>query len=302
LVTRREAVLTAGAMMRRSSLQLLVSVTLIGLLLSGCGDSASSKTSTTSPTAPSTTSHSVQEPPLVYVAMGNSFTYWPSDNGAVNRYAEMLEADFGVEVDLREHTRGGQRAHDFLDRLVNDSPFDARLRADLAEADVITLLIPIAEWAEPMQTATGAEGRDPEDCGGDDNQQCMRDVIADYKALVGSVFEALTAIADPNETLIRVQDVHLFPTNASQDALDILYPFFADANEYVEKTAASYGIPVAHVFNEFAGPDGSINAEEAGLIGPDHRHPTDDGALRIAELIRNLGYERSTSSAAQVAE
>jgi hypothetical protein len=189
-----------------------------------------------------------------------------------------------------------------LNRLVNDSPFDAQLRADLAEADVITLLIPMAEWAEPMQTATGAEGRDPEDCGGDDNQQCMRDVIADYQALVGSVFEALTAIADPNETVIRVQDVHLFPTNASQDALDILYPFFADANEYVEKTAASYGIPVAHVFNEFAGPDGSLNAEEAGLIGPDHRHPTEDGALRIAELIRNLGYDRSTSSAAQAVE
>jgi hypothetical protein len=104
----------------------------------------------------------------------------------------------------------------------------------------------------------------------------MRDVIADYQALVGSVFEALTAIADPNETVIRVQDVHLFPTNALQDALDILYPFFAGANEYVEKTAASYGIPVAHVFNEFAGPDGSVNAEEAGLIGPDHRHPTVD--------------------------
>lgn len=301
-MTRREAVLTAGAMMRRSSLQLLVSVTLIGLLLSGCGNSASSKMSTTSPTAPSTTSHSVQEPPLVYVAMGNSFTYWPSDNGAINRYAEMLEADFGVEVDLRDHTRGDQRTDDFLDRLVNDSPFDEQLRADLAEADVITLLIPMAEWAEPMQTATGAEGRDPEDCGGDDNQQCMRDVIDDYKALTGSVFEALTAIADPNETVIRVQDVHLFPTNASQDALDILYPFFADANGYVEKIGASYGIPVAHVFNEFAGPDGSINAEEAGLIGPDHLHPTDDGALRIAELIWNLGYERSTSSAAQAAE
>lgn len=280
--------------MFRSLLRSLVPVTVVVLLLPGCSGSTDNTTSTTTTTAASSTSQAVGENPLVYVAMGNSFTFSPSGNGAINRYAEMLEADLGVEVDLRDHTRGVQRADDFLGRLVNDSPFDAQFRDDLAEADVITLLIPMDEWSEPMKTATGAEGRDPEDCGGDDNQQCLRDAIESYKALVGPIFEALTALADPAETVIRVQDVHLFPTNASQDALNVLYPYFADANRRVEEIAGGYGIPVAHVFDDFAGPNGSANAEEAGLIAPDHRHPTSDGARRIAELIRNLGYDVST--------
>jgi lysophospholipase L1-like esterase len=230
----------------------------------------------------------VEEGPLIYVALGNSFTFYPlGGNGVIHEYAEILGQDFAVEVDLRDWTVGGQRADDFVTMLVGDQT----LHEHLAEADVITLLVPFDEWREPMQTATGYLGKDPADCGGSDNQQCLRDMVDTYKARVNEAFEALTSLVDPSETLIRAQDIHLFPTNAANEARDILYPYFIEANDHVEEVAGGYGIPVAKVLDEFAGPDGTKNAEEAGFISSDHRHPSAEGARRIAELIHDLGYD-----------
>ena len=99
----------------------------------------------------------VGEGPLVYVPMGNSVTFFPNGDGAIDVYAGMLEEDFGVPVEMRDHTVDGQGAEGLLDQLLNDE----RLREDLVEADVITFLVPNEEWRDPIQTAIGFEGRAP---------------------------------------------------------------------------------------------------------------------------------------------
>ncbi len=233
----------------------------------------------------------VEEGPLVYVPMGNSLTFFPmsgSDNFNA-RYAAMLEADFGVDVEVRPHTVGGQRTDDFLEQLRTDD----RLREDLGEADVVTLLIPNDEWAEPFSTAAGAEGRDPSDCGGEDHQQCLRDVIDSYKQQVDQIFDELTAIVDPAETLIRVQDFYQFMTNVmTPEAFDLTYPYWREGQEYVEQVAGQHGIPVAQVFDDFMGTDGLyIDLVADGLVGPDGLHPTAEGAGRMATLVHDLGYD-----------
>ncbi len=233
----------------------------------------------------------VEEGPLVYVPMGNSLTFFPmsgSDNFNA-RYAAMLEADFGVDVEVRPHTVGGQRTDDFLEQLRTDD----RLREDLGEADVVTLLIPNDEWAEPFSTAAGAEGRDPSDCGGEDHQQCLRDVIDSYKQQVDRIFDELTAIVDPAETLIRVQDFYQFMTNVTTpEAFDLTYPYWREGQEYVEQVAGQHGIPVAQVFDDFMGTDGLyIDLVADGLVGPDGLHPTAEGAGRMATLVHDLGYD-----------
>ena len=233
----------------------------------------------------------VEEGPLVYVPMGNSLTFFPmsgSDNFNA-RYAAMLEADFGVDVEVRPHTVPGQRTDDFLEQLRTDD----RLREDLGEADVVTLLIPNDEWAEPFSTAAGAEGRDPSDCGGEDHQQCLRDVIDSYKQQVDRIFDELTAIVDPAETLIRVQDFYQFMTNAmTPEAFDLTYPYWREGQEYVEQVAGQHGIPVAQVFDDFMGTDGLyIDLVADGLVGPDGVHPSAEGAGRMATLVHDLGYD-----------
>jgi lysophospholipase L1-like esterase len=220
--------------------------------------------------------------------MGNSLTFIPSSGNFNARYAAMLEEDFGVDVEIRNHTVGGQRTDDFLEQLrTNDG-----LREDLADADVVTLVIPNDEWGEPFQTAAGADGRDPSECGGDDNQQCLRDVIASYEQYVDQIFDELTTIVDPAETLIRVLDFYQFGTNMmTQEAFDVTYPYWREGQEYVEQVAGQHGIPVAQVFDDFMGTDGLyIDLVADGLVDPDGIHPTAEGAERMAMLTHDLGY------------
>ena len=189
---------------------------------------------------------------------------------------------------MRNHTVGGQATHDFLTQLrTND-----RLRDDLAEADVVLLVIPNDEWKEPAMTIVGADGRDPASCGGDDGRQCLRDVIADYKALTDEVFAELTALADPSETLIRVFDFHLFTPGADDDqALEKVTPLWQEAQEHVEEAAARHDIPVAQVFDAIMSPVGEVLPEQTGFISSDGVHFTSQGTELVVQLLRELGYE-----------
>lgn len=228
--------------------------------------------------------------PLVYVPMGNSLTFYPLGSESFHaRYAAMLEEDFGVDVEVRQRAVGGQRTDDFLEQLrTNDG-----LREDLGDADVITLLIPNDEWAVPFSTAAGMDGRAASECGGEDHQQCLRDVIGSYKQQVDQIFDELTAIVDPAETLIRVQDFYQFRTNfTTPEAFDVVYPYWREAQEYVEQVAGRHGIPVAQVFDDFMGTDGLyVDLVADGLVSSGGFHPTAEGAERIATLVHDLGYD-----------
>ena len=145
----------------------------------------------------------VDEAPLVYASLGPSGNFFPGPTtGMIFLYADMLEERFGVEVDHRDHTIGGDDAVALLERMrTND-----RLRQDLADAHVVTLMFPIDHWVLPMQTDGGYQGIDPAPCGGDDNQQCLRDASLIDRQHVDDILEELTVQCPPNEVLIRIAD------------------------------------------------------------------------------------------------
>lgn len=270
-----------GSLSTVSTRRWAVPVALIALLLAACDGP-------TDETAAQASALQIEEGPLVYVPMGNSLLFSPGTGSFIGRYRAMLEEDFGVHVEARSHAVGGQRTDDFLEQLRSND----RLRQDLADADVVTLVIPNDEWDEPFQTALAVGGRDPSDCGGDDNQQCLRDVIDDYKQQVDQIFDELTDIVDPAQTLIRVHDFYQFHTNGTQEDFDIVYPYWREAQEHVEEVAGQHGVPVAQVFDDFMGADGAcIDLVAEGLVDPDGIHPTPEGAERMATLVHDLGYE-----------
>jgi lysophospholipase L1-like esterase len=219
--------------------------------------------------------------------MGNSLVFLPTGSSVMDRYAAMLEQDFGVEVQVRDRTVGGQPAHDFLSRLRTS---DA-LREDLAEADVITFLVPNDEWAEPLMTFSGTGDRDPADCGGDDGQQCLRDMVAEYTRLVDEIFAELMAIVDSAEQVVIVQDFHQFHTERRTQRTLLIHPYWSDAQEHLRVTAESYGVPVAGVWTDFMGTDGDVpDLVGAGLVDADGIHLSPAGAQRVAELYHGIGY------------
>lgn len=233
----------------------------------------------------------VGDGPLVYTVMGNSMMFSPTGASIMDQYEAFLAADFGVEIDRRDHTKGAQSAQEFL-RWIEE---DTNVRNDLAEADVVMFIVPFDEWAEPWMTFAGQGGRDPADCGGDDDQQCLRDTVPVYNDLVDQIYAELMAVVDPTEQVVLTQDFYQFHTEEQSEANRQLYPYFEQIQEYTHEVAGEYGVPVARVWDDFMGTDGEIpNLVEAGLVQTDGLHPTEEGARRITELYHALGYGLSS--------
>lgn len=166
------------------------------------------------------------------------------------------------------------------------------LRSDLPEADVVMFVVSFDEWAEPWITFSGEGGRDPADCGGYDGQQCLRDMMPEHTELVDQIFAELMSIVDPTKQLIMVRDFYQLHTDRQTGTAELLYPYFDEINDYTEEVAGQYGMPIALVWDDFMGTNGEIqNLVEAGLVQADGVHPTDEGATRIANLYRDLGYQ-----------
>lgn len=225
---------------------------------------------------------------LVYVALGDSTAFTPPrPNGLIYRYADMLASHFGVEVDLRKQTQGGIHSSTLLDRLRTWES----LRADLAEADVVTTNIPINVWIEPLKTVSGWQGRDPAACGGDDGQQCLRDALEQYKADTDAIVDELVAVCG-DDVLIRLYDLYMINTGYKLETgtLDVSNPYWKAGMDYVEESAARYGIPVAQVYDAFMGPDGTDDPYLKGLLDDDQLHPNAAGAALMADLLDQFGY------------
>jgi hypothetical protein len=249
---------------------------------------ATSVTPPSSSTVSSEPEESDLESPLVYVVMGDSGAFTPPEpDGLMWQYAERLERHFGVEVEIRNHAEGSIHSATMLDRLQNDD----ELRADLADADVVTTDIPIAVWIEPLMTVGGVGGRDPADCGGDDGQQCLRDALEQYKEDTDAIIDELIGITQ-DDALIRLYDVYMINTGYKLETgtLDISNPNWKAGMDHVEESAARYGIPVAQVYDAFMGPDGTDDPYVKGLLDDDQLHPNADGAALMADLLDDLGY------------
>jgi hypothetical protein len=246
--------------------------------------SAPPATTTTSATGVPSTSDNV----VVYVAMGDSGNFAPdTTTGAIFQYAEMLSEDLGAQVDLRDHTTGGQGSSELLELLRSDEG----LREDLVEAQAVTLNIPIAVWVEPFQIVTGWNGADPAECGGPKHTQCLQGALDAYTADTDAILDELTTLADPSEVMIRVWNVYMINIGAKLEAgsLDTINPFWQAAIEHLDESAARLGIPVADTYEAFNGPDGTDDPYLTGLIEADQLHPTAEGATLIAELLLQAG-------------
>ena len=269
------------------------------LALAACtnGDQVDTTTATTTASpattvtssAPSTEGSAPTDEVVVYVAMGDSGNFSPGPpTGAIYQYAELLSDDLGTEIQLRNHTQGGQHASQLLSQLRTN----ARWRADLASADAVTLSIPIDVWVRPFQIVSGWEGLDPAECGGPEQTECLQDALALYTTHTDEILDELTAICDPDEVMIRMWNTYMLNIGYKLEvgSLDTINPFWQAAAEHVEQSAARYGIPVADTYSAFNGPDGTEDPYLTGLIEDDQLHPTTEGSALIAELL----YDAST--------
>ena len=266
-------------MLRPYSLPFLVPLTLVVLLLATSCSSGSS-----SLTAPNDS-----ERPLILVLYGDSLLTFPKNGGAIDAYVEMLEEDLGAPVNVQLPAMGPFFTQPAIVHHLNSD----QAETELARADVVIFESPNVELLNAVIVAAGLFERSPADCGGDDDQQCLRDALAGFKDSVETNFAILTETVDPSETLIRAV-VGYAPFVTEQiiaDTLAMTNPYWQESQEFFAATAAKFGIPTAQVFDEFNGPDGTNDPQDRGLIAADGLHPSEAGALLIAETIHDLGYD-----------
>ena len=216
-----------------------------------------------------------------YVVLGDSIAF-----GYPGLLKTGIEADFDgkTTISIYDSTVGGQSGSELLESIQTNK----NLRDAIRDAELITFFIPMGGCRDAL-TAFENGG----DCGGDDNQDCLRACFAVYKTDTTAIFAELVNLRPPSEALIRTHDLYQFHTsNCLENGIfEVINGYWQDGNAHVHATAERYDIPVANVYDAFMGEGGIQPPEDTGLVEKDMIHTTHAGKKLIADLLHELGYE-----------
>jgi hypothetical protein len=196
-----------------------------------------------------------------YVALGASMTI-----GFVDKYADHIEADLGVEVTVHNWCRGDQGSHLLLPLLRNDE----ELRNDIREAEVVTFEV------APQRMGGAAASYRYGKCGGPDNEDCLREALRLHKADTDAIIAEILSLRSTSDTIIRATTSQFPYVNSYKEGghFEGVHPYWLALNEYVVQAASKH--------DEDPG--------DKGYLGSDEFHPSQVGLGLIADLHRELGY------------
>ena len=296
----RAATGTVDGMLRPLRRPLLLAVLATALVLGGCDDGGTPEDATrpgpesTSPVpaAPPEPTSPSPAPPAVdgefdtvtYVALGDSLaTGAGATTSYVEVYADGVEARTGVEVAITNLAVNGWTSTDLLDALRQDET----MRTAVAGADLVTVDIGANDLLRAIPVYAS------EQCGGDDNLQCLREATALVEVQWAAILDEILDLRDGDTTGIATIDLYQpFVGNPRvADDLDALRPVMAELNAVLTSGAEARGIPVARVHTAFHGPDGTDDPTEAFLISVDGLHPSNAGHAVIAQELLALDVD-----------
>lgn len=215
--------------------------------------------------------------PWQYVVMGDS-TSW----GYPEKIAKKIEKNYGVSVEIKVYTVGGQNTNNMISQLQSNND----LREDIRNADLVTFLVPTNIFSVPVRTYISDS---PERCGGEDNQDCIRNALNTYNSHAEVIIKEIDALVDRKDTIVIAHDVWQFNTTLLKESSDfkVVNGYFQAFNAHVHEVCDQYGIPVADGYDAFMGEDHSRNPEKEGLIY-DGFHTNDKGQDIIVDLIMEI--------------
>lgn len=217
-----------------------------------------------------------------YVAFGDSTTF-VGGQGFIHYFKAMMEEDLGVRIQLHNWTSGSGGTTRQLAWLQSDE----LVREQLRNADIVTFQISThgLEWA-----LRGYE-QGPEVC----DEACLAQAFADYKAEAEQVFDAILALIDPRDCIVRAQDTYLVNVTHLKvtGTFDIYNRYWWDAQRHIHRLGEVRQVPVASVYRAFMGPAGTDDPAEKGWMY-DITHASEEGARVMAQAMRGLGYSYAT--------
>jgi lysophospholipase L1-like esterase len=203
--------------------------------------------------------------------------------GYVGRYADYVNTDTGANVSTTNLGVPGWQSGDLLNSLQNDSVF----RGQVQNAMIVTWDIGGNDLANAHDHFTAG------DCGGADNQDCLRTAITTFEQNWSAIISQIVALRSTSNTIIRTMDIYnpYVASDMQAGIFDTIEPYLDEANNYIHSTASAAGIPVANVHQAFNGADGMTDPGAMGLLAADGFHPNDSGHKVIADQFRALGYQ-----------
>lgn len=260
-----------SASRRRPVLTLLVA---IALTVNACG--AASVTDVTSTTASTPAQWD-------YVALGSSFTGWAS---WPETYASFIEEDLGVTITYYDKTVNKAHSDAMLD-LIRTDP---ELRGLLADAEVITFGAAFGEWEQRVMTY--AKGGD---CGGADNQDCLREALDGTVQRTEAIFDELVALRGPDEALISAFKIGTWLAELfcewDSECWRVLAGYFVDLFDSTERIAEERNIRVVNALEALHAPGVYEAPMNRDYLVSDRTHLSEEGSAIVANLLRDLGYE-----------
>lgn len=219
-----------------------------------------------------------------YTALGDSLAVGilDSQGGYAQRYRLDTATDTGNVVLLTNLGVNGAHSGDLLNSLRNDPNF----RNAVSGSQVVTFDI----GGDDLLHAIGLFQRGQ--CGGADNQDCMRTAVAAFGPNWDAIVQELLALRNKNNTIIRTMDIYNpFVVQLQQQGLFAgVEPYLDTVNQHIAQSAQANGIPMAPVHQLFNGASGTEDPIAKGLITIDGVHPNDNGHKVIADALRGLGY------------
>jgi len=219
----------------------------------------------------------------VYTAVGDSLgTGFISFGGFVHRYEENIEDDNGIKVDLKNRSRVGATTETIKVSIQHDP----RTREALAAADYITINGGGNDLREAREKFLQGQ------CGGSNNQQCLREATDRLKQNWSEIIQGVTALKKGSNVKIRGLDIY-YPyvdEDRASGNFAIFHPYIQEVNGHIAAALAANSIPLAPVYAAFNGASGDIDPAGRGLISFDGFHPNTAGHRVIAGLLRAIGY------------
>jgi lysophospholipase L1-like esterase len=136
-------------------------------------------------------------------------------------------------------------------------------------------------------------------CGGLDNQQCLKDTVAQLKVNWDGIVAELHQLRNFDRTTVRTMDIYnpfvtedmasISSSGVGTD-FDVLKFYLDDVNAYIADRSLKEHVGLARVYFSFNGPDGKVDPKSLGFIAFDGFHPNDAGHAEMARLLRALGY------------
>ncbi len=216
----------------------------------------------------------------IYVALGDSTPAGFGVGGVsyVAYYADHLQEDLGVEVEVRNFARSGETTGDLLEALRGN----VALRAALGEAQVISLW---TGWNDfwPVLSRFMLVGKV--------NLEPIRHAVQSLRANFDAILDEILSVRHAGRRIVRIADgANPFVDDwAERGWLEVLQgPCFESWRIPLVEAAKSHGFGVVHTYHAINGPTG---AERGGdIFQEDGVHFNPAGHKLLATLHRQTGY------------